>query len=135
MEPPVNTIDISKKIGKISSVEDARLVFEKKIDKNNLSKLLQIKHPDILIKIANAIVMCNPDTIFINTGTDEDMKHVRNLSLKNKEESPLAIDNHTIHFDLKEEQGRIINRTFYIADKDEDINSLANKMDRIKALD
>jgi phosphoenolpyruvate carboxykinase (GTP) len=135
MEPPVNTIDISKKIGKISSVEDARLVFEKKIDKNNLSKLLQIKHPDILIKIANAIVMCNPDTIFINTGTDEDMKHVRNLSLKNKEESPLAIDNHTIHFDLKEEQGRIINRTFYIADQDEDINSLANKMDRIKALD
>ena len=30
MEPSDNTIDIVQKIGKISSIEDARLVFEKK---------------------------------------------------------------------------------------------------------
>ena len=41
---------------------------------------------------------------------------------------------HTIHFDLKEEQGRIIDRTFYIANPDETISSLANKTLREEAL-
>jgi phosphoenolpyruvate carboxykinase (GTP) len=47
----------------------------------------------------------------------------------------LAIENHTVHFDLKEEQGRIVDRTFYIANDKEMISSLANKMSRKKALD
>lgn len=134
METEENTIDISEIIGKIKSVESATKVFENKMDEANLSKLKNVKHPKILIKIANAIVLCDPDNVFINTGTDEDRQHVRDLSIKNEEEAPLAIDGHTIHFDLKEEQGRIIDRTFYISDKDEDVNSLANRMDRIEAL-
>jgi hypothetical protein len=42
---------------------------------------------------------------------------------------------HTIHFDLKEEQGRIIDRTFYIYNQGEEVNSLALKNDRADALE
>jgi phosphoenolpyruvate carboxykinase (GTP) len=56
------------------------------------------------------------------------------MALKNGEEANLPMDRHTIHFDLKDEQGRIIDRTYYISNEGEDISSLANKMDRAKAL-
>ncbi len=44
------------------------------------------------------------------------------------------MENHTIHFDLKEEQGRILDRTFYIANEGDLVSSLANKMLRQDAL-
>jgi phosphoenolpyruvate carboxykinase (GTP) len=43
-------------------------------------------------------------------------------------------ESHTIHYDLKEEQGRIIDRTFYIANPNDLVSSLANKIYRDEAL-
>jgi phosphoenolpyruvate carboxykinase (GTP) len=80
-------------------------------------------------------VICNPDKVFINTGSMEDQAFIKNLALEKKEEHPLAMANHTIHFDLAGEQGRIVDRTFYIANPEENISSLANRMDREKALE
>ncbi len=129
-----NGIDIIQKAGGIDSLEDAKEVIKRHLDEDNFSKIEQIKNPEVLIKIANAIIVCNPDKIFVHGGSEKDTAFIRNLSLENKEESNLAINQHTIHFDLKDEQGRIIDRTFYIADSDEEINSLANRIDRDHAL-
>ena len=128
-------IDIVAEIGGVKTYEDAIQLFETRLDKTHLSRIKEIKHPEILVKIANAVVMCDPDAVFVNTGSDSDRQFVREMALKKKEESPLPMDGHTIHYDLKEEQGRIIDRTFYIANEDEDVNSLANRMDRAKALE
>lgn len=43
--------------------------------------------------------------------------------------------NHTIHYDLADEQGRIVDRTFYIANPEDHISSLANRMTREDALE
>jgi phosphoenolpyruvate carboxykinase (GTP) len=84
-----------------------------------------------LVKIANAIVICKPACgSIINTGTEADRQFIRDLAVDKGEEKPLAMENHTIHFDLKEEQGRIIDRTYYIADEWEHVSSLANRIDR-----
>ncbi len=127
-------IDIVQEIGKIKSVEAAMHVFESKLDKEHLSRIKQIKHPEVLMKIANAIVLCEPDTVYINTGSEADKQFIRDFCLQNGEEAPLPMKGHTIHFDLKEEQGRIVNRTFYIANEGEHISSLANKIERAQAL-
>jgi len=128
-------IDIVVEIGGIQTHEAALELFEKKLDEEHLSRIKTIKHPEILIKIANAIAMCAPDSVFINTGSEEDKQYIRDLSLKKKEEAALPMEGHTIHYDLKEEQGRIVDRTFYIANADEEISSLANKIDRAAALE
>ena len=128
-------IDIVVEIGGIQTHEAALELFEKKLDEEHLSRIKTIKHPEILIKIANAIAMCAPDSVFINTGSEEDKQYIRDLSLKKKEEAALPMEGHTIHYDLKEEQGRIVDRTFYIANPDEEISSLANKIDRAEALE
>jgi len=126
--------DIVKAIGGIISIKSAFQVFESKMDGANFSKIKKITHPDVAIKIANAIAMCDPNRIFINTGSDADREYVKELAITNGEESKLTMEGHTIHFDLKEEQGRIIDRTFYIVNPGDEISSLANKMDRADAL-
>ena len=127
-------IDILNAIGGITSFESALRVFENKMDEANFSKIKKNAHPDVAIKIANAIAMCDPETIFINTGSDADIDYVKELAITNGEESKLSMEGHTIHFDLQEEQGRIIDRTYYIVNPDVEISSLANKIDRTDAL-
>jgi phosphoenolpyruvate carboxykinase (GTP) len=127
-------IDIVTEIGGIGSYEEALTLFENKLDKDNLSKISKIKNREVIIRIANSIVMCEPDFVFINTGTPSDRQYVRDLSIKNGEEAPLPMERHTIHYDLKDEQGRITDRTFYISNEEESVSSLAKRMDRKEAL-
>jgi phosphoenolpyruvate carboxykinase (GTP) len=127
-------LDIVKELGGIQNVEQAQALFEKRLDQEHLSRLRTLNHPEVLLKIANAIAMCDPARVYINTGSEADRQFIRQLALNKGEEAVLAMDGHTIHYDLKEEQGRIIDRTFYIANPDEKISSLANKILRDDAL-
>ncbi|MCP4022066.1 MAG: phosphoenolpyruvate carboxykinase (GTP) [Desulfobacteraceae bacterium] len=129
-----HSIDIIIELGKINSLEAADDIFKSAMDQEHYSRLSKIKNQDVLLRIANAIVLCKPDSVYINTGSDSDKAFIRQLSLDKKEESTLAMDKHTIHFDLAQEQGRIVDRTYYIADSDEHISSLANRMDRNQGL-
>ncbi len=126
--------DIAEKIGGITNFEEALQLCKQKSDAANFEKVRMITDPDVMMKIANAIVMCEPDAVIINTGSDEDKQRVRDMAIANGEEAKLAMPDHTIHYDLKDEQGRIIDRTYYIVDQGEDVSSLANKMERTEAL-
>ena len=127
-------IDIVVEIGGITTFEAASKLFENRLDPTSLSRIQKMTHSEVLIKIANAITMCEPEAIFINTGSKEDKQHIREMAITKGEEAKLPMDKHTIHYDLKYEQGRIIDRTFYITNPGEDVSSLANKMDRAAAL-
>ena len=129
------SFDIAKVIGRIETEEEARHLFEKRLDTVNLSKINAISTPAILIKIANAIAICDPTSVFVNADTPEDRAWIKRHALENEEEKALPMPDHTIHFDLKEEQGRIIDRTFYIVDPDEAVSSLALKKLRQDALE
>jgi len=128
-------IDIVQDIGGITDGEAAAGVFKRTMDESNFSRIQKIKNTEVLLKIANAIVMCEPEAIFVNTGSEADRQFIRDLALKNGEETALPMENHTVHFDLKDEQGRIIDRTYYIANEGEHISTLANKMLRPQALE
>lgn len=126
-------VDIVSEIGGVKTVEAAFQLFESKTDADNLAKLRKIKNAEVLVRLANSIALCEPDSVFINTGSEADMRYVRELSLKKGEEERLPMKDHTIHYDLKDEQGRIPDRTFYIANEDEEVSSLANKKLRADA--
>ncbi len=121
-------------IGGIENISEAKKLFQSKMNSENLAKIEQIKTESALLKIANAASMCEPDSIFINTGSEKDKQFIRDMALSLGEEKKLAMERHTIHFDLKEEQGRITDRTFYMAEPEDDVSSLANRIDRTEAL-
>jgi phosphoenolpyruvate carboxykinase (GTP) len=128
-------IDILTELGGITTAEAAQDVIQKKLDAANLDKLAKIKNSGFLNKIANAIVLCEPDSVFVNTGSEQDRQFIRDLSLEKKEEATLPMDGHTIHYDLAKEQGRIIDRTFYIYNEGEEVSTLAKKKERSEALE
>ena len=130
-----DVIDIVTELGGIKTSDAADKLLADRIDADQLARLDKITNSAVRLEIANAIVLCDPDKVFINTASEEDLQFVRNLSLEKGEEKALPMENHTIHFDLKEEQGRIIDRTFYISNKGEEVNSLANKMERSDAFE
>jgi phosphoenolpyruvate carboxykinase (GTP) len=127
--------DIVTTIGGITDAQGARAFLEKRLDPSNWSKIEPLTHPGVLLKIANAVAMCDPDQVFINTGSSADKRFIKDLALAQQEEKVLPMPDHTIHYDLKDEQGRIIDRTFYIVNPGEQVSSLANKMLRADALE
>ncbi|MBW1649481.1 MAG: phosphoenolpyruvate carboxykinase (GTP) [Deltaproteobacteria bacterium] len=129
----VSEKDIVSGIGKVKIFEDAIKILKEKTNKTNFSKLSALKNEQVILKLANSVKMCSPQSLFINTGSSEDKNFVRNLAIENKEEAKLSIKDHTIHYDLKEEQGRIVDRTFYIVDEEEKVSSLAQKVPRNEA--
>ncbi|MCP4747705.1 MAG: phosphoenolpyruvate carboxykinase (GTP) [Desulfobacteraceae bacterium] len=128
-------IDIVQTIGNVMSADQAKLVLKEKLNDEHYKRLKSFQYPAILLKIANAILMCEPDSVFINTGSGKDKQFIRELAIQKGEESPLPMPNHTIHYDLKQEQGRIIDRTYYIANDNEQVSSLGLRMSRPKALE
>ena len=126
-------IDILAGVGGIRSLDEANALFKVKCDQGNLAKLEKITNEEALLKIANAISMTDPDEVFVNTGSEADVQRVREMSLEKGEEAPLAMKDHTIHFDLAQEQARIIDRTFYIVNEDEETSVLASKILRDEA--
>ncbi|MEE9443034.1 MAG: phosphoenolpyruvate carboxykinase (GTP) [candidate division Zixibacteria bacterium] len=127
--------DILAVVGGIHNKQEADALFEKTLNKETLDKLSKIKNEEALLKVANAIAMCKPKDVFINTGSQEDKQWVREYSLKKGEEKPLGMKDHTIHFDLAKEQGRLVAQTFYIVNKGEKLSPLAKKLDRADAMD
>ena len=126
-------MDILAEVGGIRSLDEARALFEAKCDSENLAKLSKITNEEALLKIANAISMTDPDAVFVNTGSDADVQRVRIMSLAKGEEHPVAMRDHTIHFDLPQEQARIIDRTFYIVNPGEETSVLALSIPREEA--
>ncbi len=120
-------IDILAEIGGVKTIEEARSVFRSKMDKENLAKIGKIKNEDALLKIANAIAMCDPERVLVNTGSEADVVAIRKMSIEKGEEAPLAMKGHTIHYDLPKEQARIVDRTFYIVNEGEKISVLGQE--------
>jgi phosphoenolpyruvate carboxykinase (GTP) len=126
-------VDILAGIGGVKTIDEARNIFREMMNPENLAKIEKIKNEEALLKIANAIAMGKPKDVFVNSGTEADLAAIRAMSVDKGEEAKLAMDGHTIHYDLAAEQARIVDRTFYIANEGEEISVLANKLLRAEA--
>ncbi len=127
--------DILAVVGGIKNKQEAEALFAKTLNKETAAKLAKIKNEEARLKIANAIAMCQPKDVFITTGSEADKQWVREYSLKKGEERKLAMQDHTIHYDLPMEQGRLVKQTFYIVNEGEKLSPLAKKLDRPDAMD
>jgi phosphoenolpyruvate carboxykinase (GTP) len=122
-------------LGGVRTHAQVHELLAQRLDAENLSKLQRIEHDVALLKIANAIAITDPDDVYVYTGSPEDKARIRELSLKNGDEKALAIDGHTVHYDLPEEQARIVDRTYYIVNEGSDVSIMAKKILREEALE
>jgi phosphoenolpyruvate carboxykinase (GTP) len=127
-------IDILTEVGGIRTIAEAESLFSRTLDEAQRAKLRTIRTEDALLRIANAIAMNTPDKVFVVTSSAADVEACRRFSEDGGEECPLAMKDHTLHFDLPEDQGRMVDQTFYIVNEGEETSSLAKKMLRAEAL-
>lgn len=80
--------DISCELGKIDSIEKIDAIFKQYLDDKHLSRMERQVNFDVRKKIANAIAICKPKEVFINTGTPEDRTFIRKLALERGRKPP-----------------------------------------------
>jgi len=127
-------VNILQEVGGIRSAEEAERLFAERLDDANRARLDRVRNEEARIAIANAIALVDPESVFVHDGSPEAREHVRRVALERKEEEQLKMPDHTIHFDLPQEQARIVDRTFYIVNPGEPVSVLAKKIERDDAL-
>lgn len=90
------------------------------MDNVNRAKLEALNNPKVMEYVEEAIKLCRPAKVTVITDSEEDTNYVRELALKNKEEAPLKLKGHTIHFDSPKDQGRDPAHTKYLLSKEVD---------------
>jgi len=121
--------------GAVDSIDKAEKVFESFLDNINNQKLSAIKNEEALLKIANAVALCEPGRVFIDTGSEEDLEWLRSYAIEKEEEEKLAKKKHTVHFDLPEDQARLVDQTYYIINEGETVSALALSLRRDEAME
>ncbi|MFH2012108.1 MAG: phosphoenolpyruvate carboxykinase (GTP) [Pseudomonadota bacterium] len=98
-------------------------MFKTRLGEDGYRKLIRIDNPELHQFVAEYIELCNPSKVFVSTDSKDDIKYIRESAVINGEESRLAIDGHTVHFDSYYDQGRDKEHTDILVPKGMDIGS------------
>jgi phosphoenolpyruvate carboxykinase (GTP) len=109
-------------------------VLKSRIDANNYKNLTAINNERLHAFVADAIQLCNPETVWVSTDSPEDVEYNRQMSITLGEESPLRLKGHTIHFDGMEDQGRDREVTRYLVPKNDTLSKALNQLEREEGL-
>ncbi len=80
--------------------------LEKILDKKSLDILKEIDNKKVEKTIEEFVGLCKPEKVTVLSDSKEDVDYIRNKSIENGEETKLAIEGHTIHFDGPKDQAR-----------------------------
>ena len=105
-----------------------------KLDSASLAKLEALANEHLVEFIADAVKLCQPDSVTVYDDSTKDVQQVRRLALETREEKALATDGHTYHFDGMQDQGRDKEVTRYLVPADQSLSKTLNQMDREQGL-
>ncbi len=105
-------------------------LLESRLDDRNLKVLTAIDNDQLLAFVADAIELCNPESVWVSTDSDEDVEHNRKMAVELQEERPLKLNGHTIHFDGFSDQGRDRAATKYLVPEEETLSKTLNQTER-----
>ncbi len=109
-------------------------VLKASLTGEHIEKLLRLPNPKLHRFVAEAVELCGPDSVFVCTDAAEDIAYVRRLATENSEETPLALEGHTIHFDGAKDQGRDKENTKYLVPPGVDLGAHLNSLDKEEGL-
>jgi phosphoenolpyruvate carboxykinase (GTP) len=105
-------------------------LFKSKMDDACVNKLMALNNEEVNEFVAYAIELCEPDSVFVGDDSDADVAYCRELAIKNKEEKPLNIEGHTVHFDGYYDQARKKEVTKYLVPEGEVLDPKLNQVER-----
>jgi phosphoenolpyruvate carboxykinase (GTP) len=104
-------------------------------DAANYQKLMAIKNEHLHAFVADAVELCRPARVFVCTDSAEDIAYVRHQAIDSREETPLATEGHTVHFDGPGDLGRDREVTRYMVPDGDFLSKALNQIGREKGLE
>lgn len=77
-----------------------------KISDADKAKLKALENPKVLQIIEETAAVAKPARVVVYDDSAEDTAKVRQMAIENREEKPLAMEGHTVHYDGYADQGR-----------------------------
>jgi phosphoenolpyruvate carboxykinase (GTP) len=99
-----------------------------------LAKLLAIPNRNVHRFVAKAVDLCEPMKVFVCTDAQEDIDYIRQTAIARGEETELAINTQTVHFDGFFDQARDTGSTQYLVPKGENLGKHLEQIDRDEGL-
>ncbi len=109
-------------------------LLKEKLTAENYDRLMAVDNTRIHEFVADAIELAGPETVFICTDSEEDVKHVRKMAVESGEERSLETPGHTCHFDGPSDQGRDRQATKYLVTETETLSKALNQIEREEGL-
>ena len=92
-------------------------VLKGKMDAASFSKLAALENAKLHAFVADAVALGQPDSVTVCTDDPADIAYVRRRAVEAGEETPMAVEGHTVHFDGYQDQGRDPGATRYLLPK------------------
>jgi len=105
-------------------------ILKDKIDDQSLAKLQALDNDRANAFIAEAAALCKPDRVLVCSDDPADIAMIRQAAIDNCEETPLAMEGHTLHFDGPQDQARDKSVTKYLVPEGEHLDEKLNCTDR-----
>ncbi len=97
-------------------------------------RLAAISNPRLHRFVAEAVELCEPETVVVVDDSAESLAQTRRMALKTGEETSLAIDGHTVHFDGMQDQGRDREATKYLVPPGDTLSPALKQVGREEGL-
>ncbi|MHC4508540.1 MAG: phosphoenolpyruvate carboxykinase (GTP) [Planctomycetota bacterium] len=115
-------------------MSNVKQVLKERLTVESYNRLMAVDNVKIHEFAADAIELTGPETVFVCTDSDQDVKYVRKMAVESGEEHPLETPGHTYHFDGPSDQGRDRQATKYLVPKTETLSKALNQMEREEGL-
>jgi len=89
-------------------------LLKEKLTADNYDKLSALDNTELYKFVAQAIELTEPASVFVCSDADEDINYIRELAVKNGEETKLGVNGHTCHYDGYNDQARDKAQTKYL---------------------
>jgi len=109
-------------------------ILKDKLDADSLAKIEALENDKLHAFVADAIDLCRPEVVTVCSDSPEDIASIRQKAIDKGEESPLAIEGHTIHFDGYHDQARDKAATKYLVPEGMSLGQALNATGREEGL-
>ena len=109
-------------------------VLKDKLDADSFAKLAALHNDKLHAFVAGAVELCAPESVKVCDDSDTDRDYVRRRAVDLGEETPLATEGHTIHFDGYNDQARDKAATKYLVPSEMDLDKKLNQVGRDEGL-
>lgn len=114
--------------------QKAEILLKTRLPEKSYKTLMKINNPPLHQFIAAYIDLLTPGSVTVCTDSPEDIQYTRKAALRHKEEAPLAVEGHTVHFDGVYDQARDKAQTKFLVPKGVNLGPEINAMDREEGL-